>query len=246
MNRIFKYLSLSVFLIVLISSLSFGAGDTMSLEETYKVLENDKGKSGYLIGKFPMVHLRDSSIGYPQIVNESSDINHEARFSIRMELVNTANKRKKYTIFFKPVNGSDTGVYYLGKEKMLQENTDDPYWIIKVPAGSYELANFLCSLTLVIPGYQDFREPIYDVPMTELIKRPLNIRVNEKQIVYIGDYDTVLITYICLNKVESLYPFGRLGIKFQDNFEDAKAAFLNGADPSLKEKLNEYQFVSAL
>jgi len=117
---------------------------------------------------------------------------------------------------------------------------------LKVPAGSYELANFICSLTLTIPGYQDYREPIFDVPMEKFIKRSLNIQVQEKQIVYIGDYNTTLITFICLSKVEDLWPFGRLGIELKDGFEEAKTAFVNGADEKLKEKLNEYQFVSAL
>ena len=246
MKKGFKYLSLALILMVITTSISFGAGDTISLKETYQELNRDNGRQGYIIGKFPMVHLRDSSIGYPQIINEARDINLYSRFSIRFDIVNSEKKRKKYTVFLKPVSGSDTVVYYLGKEKMLEENNNDSYWVLKVPAGSYELANFICSLTLTIPGYNDYREPIYDMPMTELIKRSVNIQVQEKQIVYIGDYDTTLKTYICLNKVEALYPFGRLGINFKDGFEDAKAAFLSGADESLKEKINEYQFVSAL
>lgn len=246
MRRIFNCLSLSIILAIVLSSISFGAGDTMSLKEAYQELNADNGKQGYIIGKFPMVHLKDSSIGYPQIVNEARDINLYSRFSIRFDLVNSEKKRKKYTVFLKPVNGSDTTVYYVGKEKMLEENTNDPYWVLKVPAGSYELANFICSLSLIIPGYQDYRDPIYDLPMTKLIKRSLNIQVQEKQIIYIGDYNTTLITFICLNKVEALYPFGRLGIELKDGFEEAKTAFINGADEKFKEKLNEYQFVSAL
>ncbi len=246
MKKGFKYLILALILIVITSSISFGAGDTISLEKAYQELNRDNGKQGYIIGKFPMVHLLNSSIGYPQIVEEARDINLYARFSIRFELVNAEKKRKKYTIFLKPINGSDTVVYYLGKEKLLQENTNDSYWILKVPAGSYELLNFICSLTLTIPGYQDYRQPIFDVPMVELIKRSLDIQVREKQIVYIGDYNTTLITYICLNKVESLYPFGRLGIDLKNSFEEVKTDLLNSADEELKAKLNEFQFISAL
>lgn len=246
MKKGIKYLIFTLILIVITASITFGAGDTISLNQAYRDLKSDGGKQGYIIGKFPMVHLRDSSIGYPQIINEARDINLYARFSIRFDIVNAEKKRKKYTVFLKPVTGSDTVVYYLGKEKMLEENTNDSYWVLKVPEGSYELANFICSLTLTIPGYNDYREPIFDVPMTKLIKRSLNIQVQEKQIVYIGDYNTTLITYICLNKVESLYPFGRLGIDLKDSFEEVKAGFLNGADDELKAKINEYQFVSAL
>lgn len=246
MRKKFKFLSLLVVLMILISSISFGAGDPISLKKAYQQLKKDNGKAGYIIGKFPMVHLRDSAIGNPQIINEARDINLYSRFSIRFDLVNAEKKKQKYTVFLKPANGSDTVVYYLGKEKLLQENTDDSYWVIKVPAGTYELANFICSLTLTIPGYQDFREPIFDVPMAKLINRSLNIQVQEKQLVYIGDYHTRLITYICLNKVEALYPYGRLGIDLVDSFEDVKAHFLNGADEALKAKLDEYQFVSAL
>lgn len=246
MRKIFKYFSFTIILAIVLSSISFGAGDTISLEKAYEALNSDNGKYGYIIGKFPMVHLKDSSIGYPQIINEARDINLYSRFSIRFDLVNAEKKRKKYTVFLKPVNGSDTIVYYLGKEKVLEENTSDPYWVLKVPAGSYELGNFICSLTLTIPGYNDYRDPIYDVPMTKLIKRSLNIQAQEKQIVYIGDYNTTLKTFICLNKVESLYPFGKLLIELKDDFEATKAAFINGADDKLKEKLNEYQFVSAL
>ena len=244
MKKIFKYLSLLIVLVIISASISFGA-DTISFSKAYKALNQDKGKEGYIIGKFPLIHMKDRSIGYPQVVNEARDINSDSGFTIRFELVNT-EKNKKYTIFLKPVTGSDTTTYYYGREKLLEENNNEPYWVLKVPAGSYELTDFLCSLTLTLGGYQDYRKPIFDIPIAELVKRSVNFKVQEKQIVYIGDYNTTLTTYICLNKVEALYAFRKLKIEFSDNFETTKAAFLTGADDKLKEKLNEFQFVSAL
>ncbi len=246
MRKIFIHVCLAMIFTIMLSSISFGAGDTISLEEAYKTINKDKGKFGYIIGKFPMTHYKDGLYGTLEIGDRLRDINPYSRFSIRFNIVEAEKKKKKYTVFLKPVTGSDTTAYYPGREEYLLKNTIDPFWVLKVPAGSYELEDFICSLTLNIPGYHDWRGAIYDGPMAKLINRSLNIQVQEKQIVYIGDYHTIIKTFISLDKDNRVYPFGNILIQLQNGFEEAKNTFLIGADDKLKEKLNEYQVVSAL
>jgi hypothetical protein len=243
MKNLLKFLCLVFILGVMVSSICFGySGSTMSISKACKDLSQDKGKDCYIIGKFVMIHTEDISIAQPEIANGASDLASLSTFSIRIELLNT-NNNKTSAFFLKPVTGSST---YYKNEKQLAENAEDPYWVLKVPAGTYAITNFICSLTVKQPGYQDFREPVIEVPVSKVINRPVNFTTQPKQIIYIGDYDTILTTYICLYQVTQIYTFRNLKIDLKDNFETAKTSFINGADDKTKEKLNDYDFVSAL
>ena len=103
-----------------------------------------------------------------------------------------------------------------------------------------------CSLTLSLAGYQSYRAPVIVVPVTKLIKRNVSIAAQPKQIVYIGDYDTTLITYICLYQQNRLGIFRNLQIDLKNNLDDRKNSFMSSADDKTKAKLDNFQFISAL
>jgi hypothetical protein len=243
MRQFIKYSCLISMWVILFSSISFGLGSPISLNKAYEDLSKDKGKDCYIIGKFAMTHLEDRAVANADIASEARDINNESSFSIRIELVNI-DTNKTYLIYQKPVSGS-ASVYYRN-EKMLTENSNNPYWVLKVPAGTYQIRNFICNLTLTMSGYQDFRAAVLEVPVAKVAKKAIHFSARAKQLIYIGDYDTTFTTYICLNNATEIYTFRDLKIDLNNNFETVKTNFINGADDKLKEKLNGYEFISVL
>ncbi|HBE76873.1 MAG TPA: hypothetical protein DDW65_03705 [Firmicutes bacterium] len=243
MKRSIKWVCLLTVGVVLFSAICLGSDSPMSQSKAYEDLSKDKGKDCYIIGKFAMTHLEDRAVADEKIASEGRDINSECSFSTRIELVNT-DTNKTFLLNLKPVNGSATAYYH--NEKMLTENSNDPYWILKVPAGTYEIRNFISSLILRMPGYQDFRAAVIETPVNRVAKKTIHFTAQEKQLIYIGDYDTTLTTYICLNAMTSIYTFRNLKIDLKDNFETLKTDFIDGANDKLKEKLNDYEFVSIL
>ena len=139
MKKIFKYLSGLVILMAFISSISLGAS-TVSISQASKSM-SDKDKDCYMLENLPMIHTRDVSVADKDIADNARDINGDSEFNTRIQLVNS-DTHKTYEINLKPINGSNTTAYYR-KTKQLEENTNDPYWVLKVPAGNYEIGDFI-------------------------------------------------------------------------------------------------------
>jgi hypothetical protein len=241
MKRFIRFSCLILMGLILFSAMSFGFGPVMPLNKVYKDLSKDHGKSCYIIGKFHMTNLKDQAVADEDIASEAIDINNNAKFEIRIELFNTVTN-KTYFIYPKPIIGS-ASVYY-HNEKQLAANSKDPYWILKVPAGTYQIRDFLCRLMLRMDNYLDFQATVLDVPVAKVVKKALDFTAQPKQLIYIGDYDTTFTTFICLKAVTQIYTFRDLKIDLNDNFETFKTTFINGADDKLKEKLNGYEFIS--
>ncbi len=241
MRKLIKYLCPISIGVILLSAISYGIGSPMSLNKAYRDLNKDKGKDCYIIGKFAMTHQLNPDAALTDIATKARDINGESSFEIKIELVNT-DTNKTYPIHLKPVTGS-ASIYYRS-EKKLTGNGNDPYWILKVPSGTYQIRNFICSLILRMSGYHDFRAAVLEVPVAKVAKKSVRFTAQPKQLIYIGDYDTTFKTHICLAG-ETIYTFPDLKIDLSDNFESFKSTFIHGANDTLKEKLNDYQLISA-
>jgi hypothetical protein len=229
--------------VLLLSPISFGLGSQMSIDKAYEDLNKDKGNDCYVIGNFPLTHLKDQAVANPTIVSGGREVNNICDFDIRIELINT-DKNKTYLIKPKPITGSELGYYH--SEKLLAKNSNDPCWVLKIPAGNYQIRDFICSLILKMSGYEDFRAAVVDVPINKLVNKTISFSAQAKQIIYLGDYDSTFRTYICLYAGTQLYTFRDLKIDLKDNFETVKTNFINGADDKVKEKLNGYEFISIL
>jgi hypothetical protein len=243
MKRFIQHFFLLSIGLILISSVSFGLGSQMTIKKAYDDLEKDKGNDCYVIGKFPLTHLMDQTVANPDIASGARDINSNCTFDIRIELINVENN-KVYLINPKPVTGSYGGYYH--NDKLLAQNSDDPFWVMKIPVGDYQIRDFICSLILRLPGYQDFRAAVVEAPVTKIVKKSISFSSQPKQIIYLGDYDMTFTTFICLNAGTQLYTFNNIKVNLENNFEAVKTDFLNGADEKLKEKLNGYEFISVL
>ncbi len=242
-NHLTKYFVLLIILVVIISSISFGTEVPLaSFVKTYKSLKGSSDSFCYIIGKFPMTHISDSSIGIPEVVEKGLDVNEYSMFVTKIKIKNSDSGRT-YDFDLKAVSGSNPAYY---SEKKLSENTNDSYYVLRVPSGKYELTNLSSNLSLYQPNYSTFTSQILDVPVSRMINKTISFSTEPKQIVYIGDYNTFFITYICSYEQTSLYPFRVIKMELKDDFETFKTTFINGADEKTKAKLEEYEFVSIL
>jgi hypothetical protein len=211
------------------------------MKKSYSMLSNSN--DCYILGGFKLIHTMDPSIGDPDILSTARNLNGVAVFHTRIELLNT-DTNKSYTFDVNPVTGSDTKWYYRNARK-LENNDQEPYWVLSVPAGNYEVTNFTCMVTLSEPGYLPFSEKWIDAPVAKYVKKDLKFSVQNKQLVYIGDYNFSLASYICVSAKTNLYWPYRLTIDLQNNFDSVKETLLNGADSKAKEKLNNLEMISA-
>jgi hypothetical protein len=212
------------------------------MDKAYQELSRDNGKNCYVIGSFQFIHTVDPLMLDEKIRNNAIDINYQSTFKTNIEMINTKTNQK-YTWELKPVPGSSTFYY---RESRLTKNAEDPYLILKIPAGDYLLSSVVSNLCITKPGYHDFRKQMFNMTISELVKKEIHFTIQAKQIVCIGDYDCKLKTYICCNNSSMYYWSYNFNINLNDNFENLKATLLDGADDKLKAKLNQYEIVSAL
>jgi hypothetical protein len=241
MKRNSRYFISIAISIVLISSIAFGASP-VTMNKAYNMLTN--GDNCYVIGGFKLIHTVDPAVGDSEQINTGQNLNGTAIFHSRIELINT-DTNKSYTFDVNPVTGSDSKWYYHDAKK-LEKNDNEPYWVLSVPAGNYEVTDFTCTVTLTMPGYLPFSETWIKVPVVKLVKRDIKFSVQNKQLVYFGDYNFALASYICLNKQTKLYWPYKLTIDFKDNFDSVKQTLINGADSKTQEKMNNLEIISAL
>lgn len=230
---------LSLFVLIVFSSSIISAAGPVALEKASGVLKGG-GNKCYLIGGFKLLHTMDPAVGDPEEIKTSQNLNGQCVFRTRIDVINTANNRS-YSFDVNPVTGSNNKWYYRN-DKKLEWNDHNPYWIMEVPAGTYELQNFNCSVTISMNGYLPFNEKWIDVPVSKWIGRTVNFNVAENQIVYFGDYQCSLASYFCLNKVTRLYGPCRLEIDLIDNFDSVEDALLNLA----KDRKTGREIVSGL
>lgn len=242
MRKSLKYCCLLMMLIFLLSSVSFGlSSEPLTLTKAYKVLAKDKGKNGYIIGKFEVVHTMSESIASEDVLKYDENVNGDFTVAVKLFLVN--QKNKTFDLSLKPLPGSS--LIYKYTENKLNANQEDPYWILPVPPGSYRLTTIAGKAVMQKHGYHPMRFDLFNDPASQILKKDISFDVKEKQIIYIGDYNGILRTYF--GKVSMrLYPFRQFQLQLTNEFESAKTKLFEGADNNLQEKLNSFEIISAL
>lgn len=241
MKKISYVLCLMLLFLTVFSFISFGANAPLTIEKAYKTISQNNGKDAFIIGNFSMIHTKNRDIVPDDIREACQDIGNSCSYYVRMQLTNT-EKNTQYLFDMKPITGSTA----YRDAKKLEQNAKDPYWVLQVPPGNYEISNFIIKVNINMQGYHTFSEEMLNVPVSKIINRQINFNAAANQIVYIGDFDTVLETYICLAGDNRIYWPRRVNINLNNNFETVKTNFLNGADDKSKDKISAYDFVSAL
>lgn len=246
MKKIVSYFSLIIIFVVFGSTICLSKNDGMTLEKAYKKIEKSKNNKAYIIGSFTMFHNRwdyyDERLE-DQRLESFENINRDCKVNLVVTLLNTGNNNK-YELYFKPVTGSTISTY---SESLLTKNTEEPYWVLEVPPGNYILTAVSFTLSMTKTGYYYFEEqPMVTVPLSRDIKRNVTFDAKANQIVYIGDYFTEFKTNIILHEGKSIYPYNQFKITLTDNFETTKEKLFSQANDNTKEKLNNFEIISAL
>jgi hypothetical protein len=221
----------------------FGSA-TMNLEKARKVIEKSDANSCFLIGGFTLLHKSDRSLVNAQIaekVGEEDNQFFDGTFYTKIELVNR-EKAKRYKIDLKPITGCEHGYYRNQKE--LERNTADPYWVLEVPPGSYELDTIACNYRLAKDGYYDYQSTLFQGPLSRVLHQRITFQANSGQIIYMGDYQCLLATYIYWS-LDLICPLFKTNIKLDNNFENVKNLLLNTND-NFKKKLDRFELISIL
>lgn len=74
MKKFMKHLGALLVVVFVLSTVSFGATDTLTMKEAYGKIKGDKGKNCYIFGKLQMVHTTDPSIGEESITSTSENL----------------------------------------------------------------------------------------------------------------------------------------------------------------------------
>ncbi|HYH03017.1 MAG TPA: hypothetical protein VEC37_07955 [Bacillota bacterium] len=245
MRKFYSFLLVSLIIVLSgVSTVCWGLGSpAMDMEKAYKTIGKSKGNSCFIVGRFTILHKNDPSIADPKLVQGKENINTDCLFNTCMELVNLENN-KKYELEFKPIPGSVARYYF--SQKKLEENAADPYWILEVPQGNYELDNVICKFTLRKDGFMDYNDQLFNIPVARLLHKKISIQAKPNQIVYIGDFQANLTTHFIMDAQNYFYPFRKFNLEYSNNFESAKSALINGANDKIKEKLNQFEIVSII
>ncbi len=235
---LFRFSLLSLFML-LVSATCFSAPAPLSLDKAGKAISSSKGKTCFIFGSFKLVHTR-WNIRDPKLVGSVEDVNNDCKCLISLDLLNV-DTNKSFQLKLKPVTGSNTIDY---AASLLSKNDEDPYWVIELPPGNYELATVTFRLTMDRIGYFYFDEDIVTIPIARDIKRRISFNAQAKQLIYIGDYDVDFKSNIGLVAVTQIYPYHQLKVKLTDNFEATKTTLINATEA--KDKLDAFELISAL
>jgi hypothetical protein len=238
MKKTGKYF-LTLLVLLAFSVSIIAAASPFSPDKASGILRGNSKKC-YIIGGFKLLHTMDPSVGNPEIIETGQNLNGQCGFHTKIEVLNTGNN-KSYIFDVNPITGSDNRWYYRNAKK-LEWNDNNPYWMIEVPAGTYEVKSFTCVVTLTMNGYLPFNEKWIDAPVSRVMGRSVNFNVQENQIVYIGDYQCSLASYICLNKITQLYWPWKLAIDLIDNFDTVNETLLN----TVKDRKTAMEIVNGL
>lgn len=238
-----KYLLGLCILVLALSTVCFGFGSPVTpIEKIGKTIEKRDENSCFLIGSFTLLHKTDPSIVPATLAEDKSPLNMDCRFNTFMEIVNPESQ-KKYAVGFKPIAGSNPRYY---NSKKFAENGADPYWILEVPAGTYQLDTIVAKYSIHKDGYEDYFSHLFDVPVSRVVQQKIFIDAKAGQIVYIGDFEANLTTHILLDNQNRLYPFRMFNMALKNNFDAAKTALMEKVDEKTKAKLSQMEIVSAL
>lgn len=237
MKKISYYFSLFFIFILIGSTVCLSKNDGITLEKALKKLEKNK-ENAFIVGSFTMVHEKwdycDPNIKFPE------DINKNSRTKLVVSLQNL-DTNKVYNLEFKPITGSTISAY---SKKLLENNSQEPYWILEVPPGAYALTTVSFKLSIIKPGYVDFEEEeMVTVPLSRDIKRDVSFDAKAKQILYVGDYFAEFKTNIVLFNNTRFYPYNQFKIALSDNFAKMKEDLLNHANEK-RSNINDYEIVS--
>lgn len=211
------------------------------MAKAYKVLAKDKGKNGYIIGKFGVLHTMTKSIATEEVLKYDEDVNGDFTVTVKLFLEN--QKNKKFDLNLKPLPGSS--LIYKYTENKLNANQEDSYWILPVPPGTYRLTTIAGKAVMQKHGYHPLRFDLFNEPVSRILKKDISFDVKEKQIIYIGDYNGILKTYF--GKVSmKVYYFKQFNLQLTNNFEAVKNKLFEAADSNLQEKLDSFEIISAL
>lgn len=77
---------------------------------------------------------------------------------------------------------------------------------------------------------------MFEVPFSAILQKQISFKAEAKQIIYLGDYLGLYVTYICLHSLEQLYTFRGFKVDVTDEFETAKNDF--SAELMIKSRRN--------
>jgi hypothetical protein len=126
----------------------------------------------------------------------------------------------------------------------LERNTVDPYWVLKVPSGNYELDTIVCKYRISKDGYYDFQSTLFEGPISRALHKRITFQADSGQIIYLGDYQCLLATYIYLTST-TICPLYKVKFKLENNFENAKTLLLNST-ANFQEKLGRLELIFIL
>ncbi len=210
------------------------------LEKADKAFSDSDGTSCFVAGSFKVIHTK-WDIQDPELDNTES-INNSTICSLAASLEQLDNN-KNYKLKFKPVSGSDSILY---PKKTLVKNDDDPFWVIAIQPGEYELTTVTFRLTMNKSGYRPFDAEIFTVPLMRDLKRKIRFTAKANQLIYIGDYEADFKTNIRLSRITSIYPVNQCKFSLTDNFEAFNAILTARANERAKTKLATIEMVDAL
>lgn len=238
-----KYLLGLGILALALSTVCFGFGSpVIPIEKVGKTIQKSDKDSCLLIGSFTLLHKTDPSIVPATFAEDKSILNMDCRFDTFVEIVNPASQ-KKYAIGFKPIPGSNPRYY---NSKKFDENAADPYWVLEVPAGTYQLDTIVCKYSIHKDGYEDYYSHLFDVPVSRVVHQKITVEAKAGQVIYLGDYAAQLATHILFDNHSTLYPFSTFDMTLKNNFDAAKTTLMEKVDEKTKAKLSQMEFVSAL
>ncbi len=237
-SSIFIALLFSLFCCITVAN-GFNEGP-FSLDTAYKEFSNSDGAQCFVVGSFKVIHTK-WDIQDPELDNTES-INNSSMCSLTASLERLDNN-KNYKLKFKPVSGSDSILY---PKKTLAKNDDDPFWVIPIQPGEYELTTVTFRLTMNKNGYRPFDTEIFTVPLMRDLKRKIRFTAKPNQLIYIGDYAADFKTNIRLSQMTSIYTANQCKFSLADNFEAFNATLTARAKERAKTKLSTIEIVDAL